>query len=311
MRRPVARRLQAASAIAIAFASTVATAQVVNPSLPPQAGHPTTPGHGMPGTATSLPVPALLTPAADLQIRTPIAASYTQSFSWDAPRNGPAPEHYVLCLALSPSVECAAGNSPAASVNDLASSMTTAQLTFPAAFHDRTLYWTVAACGAGYGGLSVSTVRNPGGRYARCSWAPWRKLDATPRLPAPELLSPGPFYATIDDRQSFRWQGISEPYVSHYRFCLADDLRDCQSASLAPDRGVIRFGETGIQASGIDVDLAPLRQSGRRLMVWTVFPCFLRDNDNCVNTAQPMSRSITIQRPPPRTLPPPTGPGGL
>jgi hypothetical protein len=297
-----------ASVIASAFVCTVATAQVVNPSLPPQSGQPTMPGHGMPGGRQTLPVPTLLTPAADVQIRTPIAASYTQSFSWSPPGNGPVPERYVLCVALSPSVECAAGNS--LGKEQVSSLLTQAQLTFPAAFHDRTLYWTVAACGAGYG-LPASAVLNPVDPYARCSWAPWRKLDATPRIAAPELMAPGPFHVTIDDWQTFTWRGISEPGVSHYRFCLAEDLRDCQSASLAPERGVISIGPVGTQSLRADVDLAPLRQSGRRNMVWTVFPCFGAQHNNCVNTAQPMSRSITIRRPPPRTLPPPTGPGGI
>jgi hypothetical protein len=58
------------------------------------------------------------------------------------------------------------------------STFTQVRLMLPATFHGKTLYWTVAACGTGYGGLRASTVLNPGDRDARCSWAPRRELNA-------------------------------------------------------------------------------------------------------------------------------------
>jgi hypothetical protein len=295
MKRPVARRLRAVSAITCAFACTAALAQIVNPS-PGQPGQPTMPGHGMPGTATSLPTPTLLAPAADLQIRTPIASTHSQAFSWSAPRNAPVPERYVLCVALSNNANCNGDSNAERVVVETPSTMTQYLSSLPSAFNDKMIYWTVAACGAGYGGSNVSTVLNPGGRYANCTWAPRRKLDATPRTPAPNLTGPEIGYTTTGDRQEFTWDAI--PEATAYRFCLADDLRDCQSPSLSGDRGVISRVPTGTRTQ---IDLAPLRRPpGTRTMVWTVFPCYAAP---CVNT-QPMSRSVTIGPPPPR-LPPP------
>jgi hypothetical protein len=296
MKRPVARRrLRAVGVIASALACTAALAQVVNPSLP---GQSVMPGQGIaPGNQT-LPAPTLLTPVADLQIRTPIASTHSQAFSWSPPRNAPVPERYVLCAALSPSADCNGDSNAERVVVETPSTMTQYLTSLPSAFNDKVIYWTVAACGAGYGGANVSTALNPGGRYARCTWAPRRKLDATPRAPAPNLAAPANSHTTTGDRQEFTWDPI--PEASAYRFCLADDLRDCQTQSLSGDRGVITRVPAGTR---IQVDLAPLRRPpGTRNMVWTVFPCFAAP---CVNTAQPVSRVVTIGPPPPR-LPPPS-----
>jgi hypothetical protein len=288
------------SAIASALACTAALAQIVNPSLPGQSGQPTMPGQGMPGGHQTLPAPQLLTPVADAQIRTAIANSHSQHFNWSPPRNAPAPERYVLCVVLSPSADCAGDSNASRSTTETPSMLTSYQVSLPTAFNDKVMYWTVAACGTGYGGVALNTVGNPNDRYARCTWAPKRKLDATPRAPAPNLVTPGSGHTTTGDRQEFTWDPV--PDATAYRFCLADNLPDCQAQSLSGNRGVITVASTRTQ-----VDLAPLRTpQGTRNMVWTVFPCFAGP---CVNTAQPVSRVVTIGPPPPR-LPPPSALSG-
>jgi hypothetical protein len=172
MKRPVARCLKAISASASAFACTVALAQVLN--SPPVPGE--LRARGTPAIATG-PVPLLLTPAANFRINIPVAEAYAQDFRWSAPR-GPTPEHYVLCVVVDPRTDCPGSSDfVTALVTRPPSTFTQFRLMLPATFHRKTLYWTVAACGAGYG-PSASTLLRPNDRYARCAWAPRRKLDA-------------------------------------------------------------------------------------------------------------------------------------
>jgi hypothetical protein len=169
------------SAIASALACTAALAQIVNPSLPGQSGQATMPGQGMPGGHQTLPAPQLLTPVADAQIRTAIANSHSQHFNWSPPRNAPAPERYVLCVVLSPSADCAGDSNASRSTTETPSMLTSYQVSLPTAFNDKVMYWTVAACGTGYGGVALNTVGNPNDRYAIA-----RNSPGTPfRMPPP------------------------------------------------------------------------------------------------------------------------------
>src|SRR5690606_28631510 len=94
--------------------------------------------------------PSLVEPAVDAHIGTQASRSTPVLFRWNAPSGSPAPQRYRLCIAEE-NVSC---NASAAAIYEVGA-VTQYQAQVPPRFHDKTLQWSVAACGPGYGGGPV------------------------------------------------------------------------------------------------------------------------------------------------------------
>ncbi|HEY8508486.1 MAG TPA: hypothetical protein VIL32_09025 [Steroidobacteraceae bacterium] len=268
--------------VAAVVACTGALAQVQGPSVS---------GGGVPGLLSGGPKPVLVSPANGAQIQTRPTQSTTAQFSWQPP-NGPPVNRYILCITLA-GASC---THPDAAIYNVGQAQAH-QAVIPPRFHDKQLSWTVAACGAGYGGgLAVQGSTLP----ADCSWAQARTLNAGWQAQAINLLSPGDRVRASTPSQRFTWSAppAGTGGIDGYRFCLAPSEAACQQASIPAGQGLIVAVPS--ERTFVDVDIRPLRQNTDRTLKWTVLSC--RSGACSLASGQPSLQFIIGAPPPPPTL---------
>jgi hypothetical protein len=242
---------------------------------------PTVSGGGVPGGPNlgSGPAPALVMPAPGAQIQTHPSNSVPLMFRWSAPSGAPAPQRYRLCVTES-GTSCGAPN---AAVYE-AGQVTQYQAQIPPRFHDKSLQWSVAACGPGYGG----TFARVGATNTDCNWSQGRALNASYQPPAISLGAPGDSTAASAASQRFTWLEPRGVAVDGYRFCLADNASACQQSITAAQGAVV---SVPAGRSFVDIDISSLRVNMARQMVWTVLSC---RGGNCRSAANQATRQFSI-----------------